>query len=294
MRVLKGIQNGPFSKSVINLILRLDTEDFWNECITQAGIQRVCAVGSPGIGKSITTAFLIKQLLEDQKTVVFLKRTESRDSWYCQFVPTADGSRVTTTLFSEETKPSDIPSLRDPKTYYVVDPEKTKDSCDPSLFVKAKVIINSSPNPMHWGDNEFTKARDSTRGGCFRVYPLWTLPEMRAAAPLVLDTCNPDLAMISQRFYRHGGTARIVFAEDTDTADEAQTRDMGKLTVEQAKSIAMGEMQALDTFSESQPKSSVMGYESKAPYDTRSTTAVLTSEYVTAEISKKYSINNWK
>ena len=76
MRVLNNvndIRTGAYS----SIILRKITELFWRECIksTKAG-HRVCAVGSSGIGKSCTFPILIRILLLEGKTVVYLKRTK--------------------------------------------------------------------------------------------------------------------------------------------------------------------------------------------------------------------------
>lgn len=260
MRVLKGIQVSPFDDTIINLIIRHDTEPFWKEVLRVADHHRVCAVGSPGIGKSITTAFLIKELLEKGKTVVYLKRTIRRDGWYCQCTPCPDGG-VTTTLFPENLEPSDIPILIDPEAYYIVDPDKTKDSCDPSGFVKAKVIINASPDPGHWGGREFDKARDGKTGGEFRVYPLWSLEEMIAAAPLIL--ADPHLDKVKENFRVFGGVARHVFAESPGalkTALDRQVEGVNSLTTEQAQRLAFGRIREVDTASSTQPRSSVLGY----------------------------------
>jgi hypothetical protein len=45
----------------------------------------------------------------------------------------------------------DIPSLKNRETYYIVDPEKTKDNCDPSNTFAPKVMFVTSPDKGHWG-----------------------------------------------------------------------------------------------------------------------------------------------
>ena len=104
-------------------------------------------------------------LLLKNSSVVYIRRTEERDSWFYEFVPKSlkdqDGKmNVTVNVYPEEsTKFRDIPSLRGPSAYYVVDPGMSKVSCDPKPSFKARVIIISSPNDRHWGGEEFEKFR---------------------------------------------------------------------------------------------------------------------------------------
>lgn len=298
--VVKGERAMCYLKDVLNfrsglpenIILRADTKPFWEECIKLTdSLHRVCAVGSPGIGKSMTTPVLIRLLLQEGKTVVFLKRTDSRGSWYHQFVPQSDGS-VATTLFPEEMKPEDIPSLLDPKTYYIVDPDMTKDSCNPSSIVKANVIINASPDSRHWGGNEFSKTRDGQLGGLFCYYPLWSLAEVLAAAKYV--PLNLSDSKITALYHKYGGAVRLM-AEDTgvlQAQERNQMEGMNKLTSEQAVDICCGRLAAIDFMGASQPTSMVMGYQSKYPYHTG--TPVIMSAHVQEAIWYKYLHVLWK
>jgi hypothetical protein len=175
-----------------NIIAREDTVPFWKECIkvVDAGNgyktpNRVCAVGSPGIGRTSTTPILIKLLLskEGPITVVYIKYTSDvaakKTGWYCVFTKNADGE-FSTSLFPEDTRIVDIKEVFDDKTYFVIDPGPTKLSANPSEDVLAKVIINASPDRNHWGGSAFTKGGKGTGVHCY--YPLWTLDELVAAA----------------------------------------------------------------------------------------------------------------
>ena len=52
------------------------------------------------------------------------------------------------------------PSLRNRHTYYIVDPGKTKTSCDPSSSVEPKSYHSFlTPNSNHWGGAQFRKLR---------------------------------------------------------------------------------------------------------------------------------------
>jgi energy-coupling factor transporter ATP-binding protein EcfA2 len=288
MRVLKNICNLN-DDGTTNIVIREVTEPFWTECITQAEKgHRVCAVGSPGIGKSTSMAFLIKLLLETGKTVVYLSRTMLSESWYYQFIPLADGE-VEVHVFPEKLTPAQIPSLLNPGTFYLVDPGKTKDSCDPSELVKAHVIINASPDDRHWGESEFGKGRGDALGGVFLYYPLWRCSELLAAARVIAPGQSTEETL--KRFWKFGGVPRHVFAKSTVTAEKEQQDGISHLTVDQLLDISGGQRPQLDTQDKSQPKSSVMGYESEAPFD--SPTPVMISAEVTEVIATKYTGRLW-
>ena len=63
-----------------DVIIRNITEHFWQACIDQVDEYnendnkryRVCAVGTPGIGKTASTPILIRRLLSKGHTVVSL------------------------------------------------------------------------------------------------------------------------------------------------------------------------------------------------------------------------------
>mmetsp|Transcript_8817 Transcript_8817/g.14646 ORF Transcript_8817/g.14646 Transcript_8817/m.14646 type:complete len:84 (-) Transcript_8817:347-598(-) len=49
---------------------------------------RVAVVGTPGIGKSTTSVYLIKRLLALEKTVVYLRRSVEKNRHHMQLTPT--------------------------------------------------------------------------------------------------------------------------------------------------------------------------------------------------------------
>jgi hypothetical protein len=225
--------------------------------------------------------FLVKMLLEKGKTVVYLSRTVSNESWYYQFIPLADGE-VEVHVFPEKLTPAQIPSLRDPDTYYLVDPGMTKDSCDPSEHDKAHVIINASPDERHWGESEFAKDRIGFLGGVFRFYPLWKCWEVLAAAPFIAPHHTEDMTLA--RFREFGGVPRHVFAKSTETAEKEQRAGIQLLTVEHVKGIVREDAFVLGEAR--QPKCSVMGYESLPPFSTP--IPVVISHFVMELIAEKH------
>ena len=269
MRCLKNV-NDIRNNILSTIVLRSITEPFWESCIevTERG-QRVCAVGSPGIGKSSTFPLLIRMLLEKGKTVVYLKRNKSKGSWYYQFSPNFESNRLvsaSTELFSEMLIPEQIPSLKLKNTYYLIDPDKTEDSCDPSDVIQAKVIINSSCDSKHWGGNEFTKGRDGHSGGVMRFYPDWSLSELLIGGRFIDQTVTE--AAIRERYRKFGGRPRAIFHSNDLTSCEAkQNKGISNLTDSQVVEIAKGNISCLDESNTNMPSSSVMGFTSQTPFE---------------------------
>jgi hypothetical protein len=132
----------------------------------------VCAVGTPGIGKSTSTAILIRMLLKKGQTVVYLVRTVKKVGWYYEFIPTRgdNSTSINVNAYPETTRYKEIPSLNDPLNYYVVDPGQTKYTSTPDELFKAKFILVLLPDEVLWGESEFTKGRNDLCG-TFKYYP---------------------------------------------------------------------------------------------------------------------------
>jgi broad-specificity NMP kinase len=58
-------------------------------------LRRVCAAGSPGIGKSTTAPIIIRMLLREGCTDVYHVRSHKEVGWAFEFSPQRDGSVVT-------------------------------------------------------------------------------------------------------------------------------------------------------------------------------------------------------
>ena len=144
MRVWRNIPD-PYTGKPRNIVLRSIVEPFWKSCIDEVEISneyiryRVCAVGTPGIGKTRTTPLLLRMLLLTRSSVVCIRRSTDRTSSFYEYVPTPDGEplAVAVNVYPEETEnlPKKIPSLNETSTYYVVDPGS------PREYRKRRVLL---------------------------------------------------------------------------------------------------------------------------------------------------------
>jgi hypothetical protein len=247
-----------------NIVIRKVTRPFWQACIDTAdtpGMRcRVCAVGTPGIGKTASTPYLIKMLLERKKTVVYRVREPQEAGWIYEFIPgSGDGDSVTANVYPEQAFKSGVPSLRLSSTYYVVDPGDTNDSCKPSSLFRPKVIIVASPDSKHWGGSSFSKERDDVHGR-IKVFPVWELEELLQARPILRPEMTND--EVENRYYQVGGVPRHIFCdgESFDEALERQSGAMNDLTAEQLRRLANINVKSATTFDTSQPKSALIGF----------------------------------
>ena len=211
--VMKSVPD-PYTGSARNVIIREEDFAFWNQLLQGLAVggntkRRAAAVGTPGIGKSTTASFAIRLLLQQEKTVVYLHRTTDGSGYYIQFTPQEEG-QIDVELIPEKTSPSEIPSLYDPETYYVVDPGKTKTSCDPAPMVAARVIIIASPDDRHWGGSAFEKNDQSGLGGYLLYFPSWTLPQLEAGSSELSGVQFQD-GEVAELYSIFGGVPRHVF-----------------------------------------------------------------------------------
>lgn len=268
---------------------------FWHRVLTQCEKSRVCAVGSPGVGKSTTTAYAIRLLLQKKKTVVYNYRTEENRFFYLVFSPKKDFAdlAIDLSLIPQTLKPMDIPELADADAYYIVDPgvrpETTKTSCDPH-GVAAHVIIVASADSRHWGADEFYKLRPGGRQpGVLMYFPIPTTDDVIRVAKLV----NPTLKQheIDERIYRYGRIPRHIVAVDRTQAEAQQGAGIDRLTVGQTRQI-MHNTASLRTNDPSSPSSAVLvvGPSAVSYFDSIDG---FVSDYVVERVAEKYYKNLW-
>ena len=268
MRVWRNIPD-PYTGKPRNIVLRSIVEPFWQSCIDRVEIRspdfvryRVCALGTPGIGKTWTTPLLLRMLLLQRSTVVYIRRSNNCKSCYFEFVPTPEEEplEVTVNVYPETPIYLDckIPSLSNTSTYFVVDPGKTQENCDPDETFQARVIIISSPNEKNWGGKNFFK-RNSEQVGTFRYYPLWNLSELLCGLGHLSSTLSPQ--QLVERYRQVGGTPRHLFAdvEEYKLILKLQKQAVGKVKSWQALKIVNGDMDTVGRLDSESPKSAVIG-----------------------------------
>jgi hypothetical protein len=254
-----------------NIVVREDDSAFWNAILGELAQEdtsnRVAVVGSPGIGKSTTVAFAIRLLLKQKKTVVYKYRTEDETGYYVQFTPPPtstdeDGQMqdVGIEVYPEQTKSADIPSLLDPETYYVVDPGKTKTSCNPGPFVVCRVIIVASPDERHWGGSGFTKDEETALGGEIRYFPAWTLPQLEIAS-MQLSNVQFQAGEVAELFSIFGGVPRQVFAPKRKERNRKQLQTkVESITDQKLREIVTGQVNRHSGFGVDQPGGGVVEF----------------------------------
>ena len=279
-----------------DIVIRNMMQPFWEECISQVmrvGMRvRVCAVGTPGIGKTTSTSFLIRMLLLEKHTVVY--RILSR-AYFWEFK--WNNKEYDVQLHrGKDIDIEDIKSLDNELTFYIVDPgTNKKDSCLPEPCINARTIIVSSPDELHWGSGEFQKQRDDVVG-TFRYFPLWELDELKEAQPYLTELSEEEVV---RRFRLVGGVPRHIFLHKDYFAPVLQSQNVAfeALTATQAQEIVEGELDILGTFGAQQPKSALIGYtnaetQGTFPFSSRQVEIVSTS--VEEKIVAKFMGDLWR
>jgi hypothetical protein len=267
MKVLRGVP-GLESDATIDLVIRNITEDFWKETIRTAETPnkryRVCAVGTPGIGKTSSTPILIRLLLLMQRTVVYHVQTQEKVGWVYEFTPgqatEENPCPVVVNVIPEAGFSYKMKSLKQTKglpNYYIVDPGNTIDNCVPDGFFKGRFILVSSPDDRHWGESQFAKENGATEG-TFRYFPLWSLDELLAARPYLNNDISDN--EVKQRYNQVGGVPRHVYTTSIDKVLTIQETAINLLTPNQVMAIVKTGWNAVSTFSQPQPRSALMGY----------------------------------
>jgi len=262
--VMKKVPD-PYSGVSRNIIIRESDHHFWTLLLEQLeqvnGRKRVAAVGTPGVGKSTTAAYAIRCLLQAGKTVVYLHRTVDGSGYYVQFSPPEDEEgQVEIELIAESTSPSDIDSLSDPDTYYVVDPGKTKTSCDPPHLVTCRVIIVASPDERHWGESNFTKNDQAGLGGFILYFPSWSLAQLSAASTELsgVQFVNNTVQELYEVF---GGVPRnVFFPEEKEKEMNNLTTKVEAMTSTQLKELVSGQLNRHSGFGTDQPKGGIVDF----------------------------------
>lgn len=262
MRVLRDVESLEVMDKT-DVVVRSITEDFWQSVIDATAEYRVCAVGTPGIGKTTTTCILIRLLLQQGKKVVYRVLGNENDGYVYMFIPpsnTGTSSDVNVNVIEEIDFKYWHAEVNSEDVYYVVDPGKTKKrSCDLNSNYVGKVIIVASPDEGHWGWGEFIKIRRKVKG-TFLYFPVWSVDELLSSRDFF--DINMDETVIYNRYEEVGGIPRFIFAtqEDYDAVLRSQERAINCLTDKQIQLLALNDAYAAHTFGENQPQSIIMVY----------------------------------
>lgn len=260
-----------YAASARNIVIRQSDCTFWtvilNELAQEKTSNRVAVVGSPGIGKSTTVAFAIRLLLQQGKTIVYKYRTEDESGYYVQLTPKiskgeeGNDVHVDIEVYPETTVSSHIPALLDPETYYLIDPGKTKTSCNPGPFVVCRVIIVASPDDRHWGGSGFMKDEDGVLGGEIRYFPPWTLSQLKAASTQ-LSNVQFQVGEVEELYDIFGGIPRHVFAPERKERnfEELKTK-VESMQDSRLRDIVTGQINRHSGFGIDQPGGGVVAFQ---------------------------------
>ena len=292
--VMRGVRSLETGISY-DIFIRNITQSFWNECIrvvkTPNMWVRLCALGTPGIGKTTSTPLLIRMLLEAKHTVVYRLRSST---YFWEFECTDGGYNVI--VHREKDGIDDIISLTKESTFYVVDPGNTSDDCVPFDNFACRTIIVTSPNGSHWGGKQFLKERRNIVGR-FRYFPMWDLDELLLAQRCLTRAGLTEEEVVC-RFRLVGGVPRHVFAKEEDFRAIllAQNDALMVLQVEQVEQLVMGQLNATGTFEDNQPKSAIIGYakaqtQEAIPFSSRQVEIISSS--IKEKVIKKFMGHLW-
>ena len=293
MRILRQIPSLDFIGRY-DLVIRSITQPFWEECIrvvTTPGMHfRVCAVGTPGIGKTSSTPFLIRMLLKEKHTVVYRRLSAA---YFWEFAWNNEEGYVVR-VHPKIRDISDVDCLNDPSTFYIVDPGSTRNNCAPDTEFEARTIIVSSPNDHNWGSADFEKQRGPVIG-MFRYFPIWSWKEILKARPY-LSSSDLSEEEVTERFRQVGGVPRHVFLPKAafDLCLQSQNDAVRALTSTQAQLIVEGNCDAVGSFGSNQPKSALIGYaptQEKIAFSSRYVTFI--SQSVAETIAEKFIGELW-
>jgi hypothetical protein len=293
MKVLRGVYDLETSKNK-DVVLRTMAEDYWMKVIEATKTNRVCALGTPGIGKSTTTCVLIRLLLAQKKTVLYHMRSTRENGWVYIFTPSRNSETIDVAAMK-----GNVFTFKDiynnQSTYYVVDPHRTKDDCNLDASYEGKVIIVASPDEVHWGGSEFTKNRANDMG-IFLIYPVWSLQELIMSSVIFTGTDTMiTIADIEERFWRFGGVPRSIFSKNYEDQKQLQNQALANLTSESAITLAFKERTGIKTFGSDLPKGILLAYilADGDNHSYRKGYVVLCSDYVYEFVAKKFMKDLW-
>jgi hypothetical protein len=241
------------------MIVRKITVPFWRACIQTLnlrGIGKVAAVGTPGIGMTSCTPMLIRTLLQEGSTVVYHVVKETNPGWLYEFTSRTDGEGYRAQVYPDRMGVDGVPCLALSTTYYIVDPGMTKTKCQPCPPFKPKVVVVASPDSRHWGESAFRKGV----AGIFMYFPVWSKSELWSCNGILGRKMSENC--FNERYRLFGGVPRHVFASQGCALQwlARQNHALNELTPDEVKQIGTDKLNALNSFSTGQLRSTLLGY----------------------------------
>ena len=288
MLLMRGVTNLQTGTVVDSIVIRGVERLFWEECLKQVMTPdircRVCAVGTPGTGKTTSTLFLIRTLFENKHTVVY--RFPGASYFYVFKWRPYTGYDVN--VYTQEHSLWDVESLSDPSTFYIVDPGNSGKNCLPhTSFAARTIIVSTCEVSDYWGGSELTKQRGNVTG-MFRIFPMWDLEELLMARPYLQETVLTD-EDVEARFRQVGGLPRYVFSRKRYLLSTLQNQKyaIASLTAKEAELIVNGDMDAVGSFVDGRCKSEIIGYaktykDGEITFETRNVEFI--SQFVAAKV----------
>jgi hypothetical protein len=288
-----------------DVVVRSIVRNFWKACIDKCSETttkyRVCAVGTPGIGKTATTPVLLRLLLQQGATIVYHCRAEEMgDGVMFEFVPCGidlNRARVYHCFGYEEPRHlKEVANLHSPSTFYIVDPGKSTISCNPPGRFAPKVIIVSSPDEKHWGGSGFLK-KNNGRMGVFLYYPLWTLQELLQARR-ALNARFPEAELSKNelhiRFAKVGGVPRTLFlrVNEFPVALRMQDHALDALLEHRLNELVFNS-KAPKGFDSHQARSPLLGYQQTDDETFETESVGIVSSLARAKIYDRYRDKIW-
>ena len=194
------------------LFVRNQTRLVWEKAAREHG--DVAVIGSPGIGKSFSIAYLLRLLMKEQKTVVFEAR-----KWKAVylFMSGGDGSYEVRSMSARKWAAEECSELKEPENNYVIDPNVAEDrKC--VYPARARTIVAPSPDPMHLGS---WKKDDPL----FLYMATWTCKKRVACSSTSAPISNKD---VEERYYKFGGIVRRLKSARPYQIERARADVLGK------------------------------------------------------------------
>lgn len=141
---------------------------------------------------------------------------------YCYEFTTVGGTDniqtpLQVTVYHELDYETMIPSLREPNTYFIVDPGQTNVCCNsPDAFMAKVIIVTSPTKSIHWGItlSKFCKRRGWNSGGLSIYMAVWNYNELECARSVFSSKSNiMTKDVLRKRYNEVGGVPLQLFLQ---------------------------------------------------------------------------------